>query len=118
MSRELMVKDLTLMKQFNVNAIRTSHYPKDSTFLDLCDEHGFYVVGEANIESHEFYHSITNDPRYAAAMLERVMRMVVRDKHHPSIIFWSLGNESGYGPNHDAAAGWIRGFDEDAFAPL
>jgi beta-galactosidase len=112
MSRELMVKDFTLMKQFNVNAIRTSHYPKDAMFLDLCDEYGFYVVGEANIESHEFFHSITHAPRYAAAMLERVMRMVVRDKHHPSIVFWSLGNESGYGPNHDAAAGWIRGYDE------
>jgi beta-galactosidase len=112
LSRERMVQDITLMKQFNVNAVRTSHYPKDSAFLDLCDEHGLYVIGEANIESHEFHDSICHDPRYAAAFLERVMRMVVRDKHHPAIVFWSLGNESGYGPNHDAAAGWVRGYDE------
>jgi beta-galactosidase len=112
LSRERMLQDITLMKQFNVNAVRTSHYPKDSAFLDLCDEHGLYVIGEANIESHEFFDSICHDPRYAAALLERVMRMVVRDKHHPAIIFWSLGNESGYGPNHDAAAGWVRGYDE------
>jgi len=111
-TRERMMQDIALMKQFNINAVRTSHYPKDSTFLDLCDEHGLYVIGEANIESHEFYDSICHDPRYATAFLDRVMRMVVRDKHHPSIVFWSLGNESGYGPNHDAAAGWVRGYDE------
>ncbi len=112
MSRDRMLQDIKLMKQFNVNAVRTSHYPKDSAFLDLCDEHGLYVIGEANIESHEFYDSICHDPRYATAFLDRVMRMVVRDKHHPSIVFWSLGNETGYGPNHDAAAGWVRGYDE------
>jgi beta-galactosidase len=110
-SRERMLQDIALMKQFNINAVRTSHYPKDAAFLDLCDEHGLYVIGEANIESHEFYDSICYDTRYATAFLDRVMRMVVRDKHHPSILFWSLGNESGYGPNHDAAAGWVRGYD-------
>jgi beta-galactosidase len=112
MSRERMLQDITLMKQFNINAVRTSHYPKDSAFLDFCDEHGLYVVGEANIESHEFYDSVCHDPRYATAFVDRVMRMIVRDKHHPAIVFWSLGNESGYGPNHDAAAGWVRGYDE------
>jgi beta-galactosidase len=111
-SQELMLRDIKLMKQFNVNAVRTSHYPKDTTFLDLCDEQGLYVIGEANIESHEFYDSVCQDTRYATAFLDRVMRMVVRDKQHPSILFWSLGNESGYGPNHTAAAGWIRGYDE------
>lgn len=110
-SRERMLQDIRLMKQFNVNAVRTSHYPKDPAFLDFCDEYGLYVVDEANIEAHDFYDYLCHSSRYATAFLDRVMRMVIRDKNHPSIIFWSLGNESGYGPNHDAAAGWIRGFD-------
>ena len=110
-SRERMLQDILLMKQFNVNAVRTSHYPKDPAFLDLCDEYGLYVVGEANIETHDFYSQVCRDPRYATAFLDRVMRMIVRDKNHPSIVFWSLGNESGYGPNHDGAAGWARAYD-------
>jgi beta-galactosidase len=110
-TRELMETDVRLMKQFNVNAVRTSHYPKDPYFYDLCDRYGLYVVDEANIESHAFYHDICNDLRYTAAFVERVQNMVERDKNHPSIIFWSLGNESGYGPNHDTAAGWARGAD-------
>src|SRR5262249_51161014 len=68
-------------------------------------------IDEANVESHAYYYDICRDPRYAGAFVERVQNMVQRDKNHPSIIIWSLGNESGYGPNHDAAAGWIRGFD-------
>ncbi len=108
---ETLVKDVTLMKQFNFNAVRTSHYPNDPRWLDLCDEHGLYVVDEANIESHDFHNSICKDPRFATAWLDRTMRMVVRDKNHPSVIFWSLGNESGYGPNHAAAAGWVREYD-------
>ena len=111
-SRERMLQDIRLMKQFNFNAVRTSHYPKDPAFLDLCDEYGLYVVGEANIEAHDFYTMICRDPRYATAFTDRVMRMVVRDKHHPAVIIWSLGNESGYGPNHDAAIGWVRGYDQ------
>ena len=110
-SRELMETDVSLMKQFNVNAVRTSHYPKDPYFYELCDRYGLYVVDEANIESHAFYHDICNDLRYTLAFVERVQNMVERDKNHPSIIFWSLGNESGYGPNHDTAAGWVRGAD-------
>jgi len=110
-SRERFLQDIHLMKQHNVNAVRTSHYPKDSLWLDLCDEYGLYVVDEANIESHGLYGEICKDPQYALAFTDRVMRMVTRDKNHPSVIFWSLGNESGYGPNHDAAAGWIRGYD-------
>jgi beta-galactosidase len=110
-SRERMLQDVRLMKQCNINAVRTSHYPKDPHFLDLCDEYGLYVIGEANIESHAFAGRLCKDARYALAFLDRVMRMVVRDKHHPSILIWSLGNESGYGPHHDAAAGWVRGYD-------
>ena len=110
-SRQTMEKDVRLMKQFNVNAVRTSHYPKDAFFMDLCDRYGLYVVDEANIESHAYYRDLCNDPRYTHAFVERVSNMVERDKNHPCVIFWSLGNESGYGPNHDAAAGWVRGAD-------
>lgn len=111
LTRERMESDLQRMKQYNVNAIRTSHYPKDPHFYDLCDRYGFYVVDEANIESHAFFQELCWDLRYTHAFVERVQNMVERDKNHPCIIFWSLGNESGYGPNHDAAAGWVRGYD-------
>ncbi len=110
-SREVMEADLRLMKQFNVNAVRTSHYPNDPYWLDLCDRHGLYVVDEANIEAHAYYHDLCRDPRYLDAFVERVRGMVERDKNHPCIAVWSLGNESGYGPNHDAAAGWVRRTD-------
>lgn len=110
-SRELMEADARLMKQSNVNAVRTSHYPNDPFWLDLCDRYGLYAVDEANIESHAFYDEICRDPRYTSAFVERVQNMVERDKNHPSVILWSLGNESGYGPNHDAAAGWVRARD-------
>jgi beta-galactosidase len=110
-TRELMDADARLMKQFNVNAVRCSHYPNDPYWLDLCDRLGLYVVDEANIESHAYYDDLCRDPRYAAAFLERTRNMVERDKNHPSVILWSLGNESGYGPNHDAAAGWVRARD-------
>ncbi len=108
---ETLVKDVTLMKQFNFNAVRTSHYPNDPQWLDLCDQYGLYVIDEANIESHDFHNFLCKDPRFATAWLDRAMRMVVRDKNHPAIIFWSLGNEAGYGPNQAAAAGWIREYD-------
>ncbi len=110
-SREAMETDIRLMKRFNINAVRTSHYPDDPYWLDLCDRHGLYVVDEANVESHAFYDELCRDPRYTRAFVERVQNMVERDKNHPSIILWSLGNESGYGPNHDAAAGWLRARD-------
>lgn len=108
---ETLVQDVTLMKRFNFNAVRTSHYPNDPRWLDLCDEHGLYVIDETNLESHDFHNQLCRDPRYATPWLDRAMRMVVRDQNHPSIFAWSLGNESGHGPNHDAAAGWIRAFD-------
>ncbi len=111
LTRDDMLADVLLMKAFNVNAVRTSHYPNSETWYDLCDEYGLYLVDEANIESHDFLHGICRDPRYAGPFLDRGLRMVERDKNHPSIILWSLGNESGYGPNHDAMAGWIRQFD-------
>ncbi|MDO8379430.1 glycoside hydrolase family 2 TIM barrel-domain containing protein [Phenylobacterium sp.] len=110
-TREDMLADVLLMKQFNVNAVRTSHYPNHEAWYDLCDEYGLYLVDEADIESHDFLHGLCRDPRYASQFLERGLRMVERDKNHPSVILWSLGNESGYGPNHDAMAGWIRQYD-------
>jgi len=110
-TRELMESDIRLMKQSNVNAVRTSHYPNDPYWLDLCDRLGLYVVDEANIEAHAYYHELCRDPRYTSAFVDRVRNMVERDKNHPSVILWSLGNESGYGPNHDAAAGWARARD-------
>ncbi|WP_328432349.1 MULTISPECIES: glycoside hydrolase family 2 TIM barrel-domain containing protein [unclassified Streptomyces] len=103
--------DLALLKRFGFNAVRTSHYPNDPTLYDLADELGLYVVDEADIESHDHAHEIADDPRYLGAFVDRVSRMVLRDKNHPSIIIWSLGNESDYGANHDAAAGWVRRHD-------
>lgn len=100
--------DLELMKLHNINSVRTSHYPNNPRLLDLCDELGMYVVDEANIESHAYNTSLCNDDRYRAAWLARGSRMVERDVNHPCVIMWSLGNESGYGANHDALAGWIR----------
>ncbi|MFD7401593.1 glycoside hydrolase family 2 TIM barrel-domain containing protein [Streptomyces sp. NPDC059866] len=103
--------DLVLLKRFGFNAIRTAHYPNDPSLYDLADELGFYVVDEADIESHDHAHEIADDPRYLNAFVDRVSRMVLRDKNHPSVIIWSLGNESDYGANHDAAAGWVRRHD-------
>lgn len=107
-----MIDDILLMKKFNVNAVRTAHYPNPEKWYDLCDEYGIYVVDEANVECHAVYDQLTNDPMWSNAFLERGKRMVERDKNHPSVIIWSLGNESGYGPNHNAMAGWIRGYDK------
>jgi len=111
LDRETLRLDAVTMKQWNFNAVRTSHYPNDPYWLDLCDELGLYVVDEANLETHAFANHICRDRRFASAFLERAIRMVDRDKNHASIILWSLGNESGYGPNHDAMAGWIRSAD-------
>ncbi|MDQ0538359.1 beta-galactosidase [Curtobacterium flaccumfaciens] len=109
--REDYLADLSLLKRFNFNAVRTSHYPNDPMFLDLCDELGLYVFDEADIEGHAFANQLCNDHRYLEAFVDRVSRMVIRDKNHPSVIAWSLGNETGYGVNHDAAAAWVRGYD-------
>lgn len=110
-SEKMMVKDIKLMKQFNINAVRTSHYPNYPRWYELCDEYGIYLIDETNIETHELWSKLTNDPRWKASFIDRAQRMVVRDKNHPSIILWSLGNEAGYGPNHEAMAEWIRRYD-------
>jgi beta-galactosidase len=110
-SADSMRADLVQMKQFGFNAVRTSHYPNDPAFLELTDELGLYVIEEADLESHAFQSTLCDDPRYLNAWLTRVSRMVERDKNHPSVIVWSLGNESGYGANHDAAAAWVRRHD-------
>ena len=110
-SAESMRADLIQMKQFGFNAVRTSHYPNDPALLDLADDLGLYVIDEADIESHAFQDTLCDDPRYLDAWIARVSRMAERDKNHPSVIAWSLGNESGYGPNHDAAAAWVRHYD-------
>ena len=111
----LMVEDLRLMKELNINAVRTAHYPNLPRFYELTDEHGFYVVDEANIESHGmgFLPEITlaGRPEWRGAHLDRVERMVVRDRNHPSVIAWSPGNEAGDGENFDAASEWIRETD-------
>ena len=108
---EDMRDDVIAMKRWGFNALRTSHYPNDPVLLDLCDELGLYVIDEADIESHGWYDDVCHDPRYRSAFVDRVARMIERDRHHPSVIAWSLGNESGYGANHDAAAGWARRAD-------
>ena len=89
--------DLVLMKQFGFNAVRTSHYPNDPAFLDLTDELGMYVIDEADIESHAFQSTLCDDPRYLGAGSTGCRGWPMRDKNHPSVILWSLGNESGHG---------------------
>lgn len=108
-SEASMIADILLMKQFNINAVRNSHYPMHRRWYELCDEYGLYVIDETNIEAHALERSLCRDPEWTTAFVERGKRMVQRTKNHPCIILWSLGNESGYGPNHDALAGWIRG---------
>jgi beta-galactosidase len=110
-SVESMIEDILLMKRFNVNAVRTCHYPNDPRWYDLCDEYGLYLIDEANIETHGVWDEPTRDPVWRTAFLERGNRMVERDKNHPSIVIWSLGNESGHGPNHAAMAEWIHAND-------
>ncbi len=110
-SRETMVRDITLMKQHNINAVRTSHYPNDPEWYDLCNQYGLYVMDEANIESHELWSRniiLADNPLWKPAFLARGNAMVERDKNHPSVIIWSLGNESGMGENFKAMADFIR----------
>ncbi len=109
--REHMIQDIRLMKQFNINAVRTSHYPDSPMWYDLCDQYGIYLIDETNLETHGVRGLLSNDPRWHAAFVDRAVRLVERDKNHPSVIFWSLGNESGSGPNHAAMAGWMHDYD-------
>lgn len=111
LSVESMIQDIVLMKQHNINAVRTCHYPDDPLWYDLCDEFGLYIMDEANLESHGIWDIPSKDPIWASAFLERAIRMVERDKNHPCVVIWSLGNESGYGPNHAAMASWIKEYE-------
>jgi len=114
-SRELMLQDVTLMKQNNINAVRTCHYPNDPYWYELCDEYGLYVIDEANIESHgmgyDLDRTLGNNPVWENAHIDRTRRMVERDKNHPSVIIWSLGNEAGNGCNFYATYKWIKNRD-------
>ncbi len=110
-SPERMIQDIELMKKLNINAVRTCHYPDDPLWYDLCDKYGIYVVAEANIESHGMGYgeeTLAKNPAYKKAHMERNQRNVQRNFNHPSIIFWSLGNEAGYGPNFTDAYEWIK----------
>ncbi|HOE09307.1 MAG TPA: glycoside hydrolase family 2 TIM barrel-domain containing protein [Treponemataceae bacterium] len=111
LSTESMVRDILLLKQHNFNAVRTSHYPNDERWYELCDRYGIYLTDEANIENHCFYDQLCRDSRWAYAYLSRVQRMAQRDCNHPSVIIWSLGNESGDGENQVLCSAWLRRFD-------
>lgn len=114
-SRERMIQDIQAMKKLNINAIRTCHYPDDNTWYDLCDQYGIYLVAEANVESHGMGYgneTLAKNPSYAKAHMERNQRNVQRSYNHPSIIFWSLGNEAGMGPNFEKCYTWIKNEDK------
>jgi beta-galactosidase len=111
LTREDIKEDIATIKKFNFNFIRTSHYPNDPYFYELCDQYGIMVMDEANQETHGIGGKLSNDPKWTNAYLERMTRMVYRDKNHPSVVFWSLGNEGGKGPNHAAMSGWVHDFD-------
>ncbi|TCN58657.1 DUF4981 domain-containing protein [Flavobacterium circumlabens] len=115
-SRERMEEDIKLMKEFNINAVRMSHYPNDEYFYELCDKYGIYVVDEANIESHGMGYDITktlgNKPDWELAHIQRMQRMIERDKNHSSIIIWSMGNEAGNGYNFYRGYLWIKNRDK------
>lgn len=117
MTMDQMLEDIKLMKQHNINTVRLSHYPSDKRWIDLCDRYGLYVMDETDLETHgglfvgnESF--LSEDPAWREAYLDRMRHMVERDKNHPSIIIWSLGNESGYGPNLDAMAEYARERDD------
>ncbi len=112
---EDMMRDIVLMKQNNINAVRTSHYPNVPEWYELCDKHGIYVIDEGNIETHGFTNTkknrLSNDPEWREAHLDRVKRMVYRDRNHPSVVIWSFGNESGDGPNVEHVYKWVQEID-------
>jgi beta-galactosidase len=121
-SREQMLRDMALMKQHNVNAIRTSHYPNSPLFTEYCDRLGFYVIGESDVEIHGvctlygadyegIYGMLAHDPSFEKTILDRVQRNVLRDENHPSVVIWSLGNEAGFGQNFQKAGRWVKGYD-------
>ena len=114
LTEEGMLEDIALMKSFNVNTVRTCHYPNDPRWYDLCDLYGLYVIDEANIESHGMGYgedSLANPPEWLDAHMNRTQRMAYRDRNHPCVIVWSLGNEAGNGPNFQATYKWLKSFD-------
>lgn len=115
LTKEQMLRDIKVMKELNINGVRTCHYPDDPYWYELCDQYGLYMVAEANIESHGMGYgekTLAKDPQYALAHLERNQRNVQRNYNFPSIIFWSLGNEAGFGPNFEEAYKWIKAEDQ------
>lgn len=114
-SEKRMIQDIVMMKQANINAVRTAHYPNNPRWYELCDQYGLYVMDEADIEEHGLRGQLANDPAWHAAFLDRAIRMAERDKNHPSIICWSMGNEAGYGPNFAAISAWLKDFDPTRF---
>ncbi|WP_340114832.1 glycoside hydrolase family 2 TIM barrel-domain containing protein [Maribellus mangrovi] len=111
--RESMLRDILIMKKFNINAVRTSHYPNNPYWLDLCDRYGIYVIDENNLETHGIRGSVpTSDPNWTANCLDRITSLVERDKNHPSVLIWSLGNEAGAGSNFKAMFDWIKANDQ------
>ncbi len=114
-TKEYMRREIIRMKQLNFNAVRTCHYPDSVDWYDLCDELGIYLVDETNLETHGYGGQLSSDPEWTHAYVERASRMVLRDKNHPSVILWSLGNESGAGMNHAAMYGWIKEYDKTRY---
>ena len=113
-TREEMIRDIRLMKELNINTVRTCHYPNDPVWYELCDRYGLYVIDEADIESHGMYYgekTLAKNPLFEAPHLTRMQRMVYRDINHPSVIIWSLGNEAGNGPNFEKSYAWAKSYD-------
>ena len=111
MTEKRMLQDLLLMKRANINAVRTCHYPNTERWYELCDSIGLYVMDEADIEEHGLRGQLASDPTWAAAWLDRTQRLVIRDRNHPSVVMWSLGNEAGWGSNFAMTAAWIHEYD-------
>jgi beta-galactosidase len=111
LSTETMLLDIKLLKEYNFNAVRTSHYPDDERWYELCDRYGIYLTDEANIENHCYHDQLCEDPAYSYSYISRMQRMVLRDKNHPSVTVWSLGNESGDGASHVMGSAWIHRYD-------
>ena len=117
MSEERMLQDILLMKRANINAVRTCHYPNTERWYELCDSIGLYVLDEADIEEHGLRGQLASDPTWAAAWMDRTQRLVIRDRNHPSVIMWSLGNEAGWGTNFAATAAWIHEYGSRGMGP-
>ena len=111
MSEERMLQDILLMKRANINAVRTCHYPNTERWYELCDSIGLYVMDEADIEEHGLRGQLASDPTWTAAWMDRTQRLVIRDRNHPCVVMWSLGNEAGWGTNFAATAAWVHEYD-------